>query len=58
LLEPRHKTAAKLETFRINGLIVPASEQAAKLERLAAIEQAAEQERLAAAKLETSASTV
>jgi hypothetical protein len=44
--------AAKLETFRVNGLIVAASEQAER-ERLAAIEQAAEQERLAAAKLET-----
>ncbi len=45
--------AAKLETFRVNGLIVAASEQAAERERLAAIEQAAEQERLAAAKVET-----
>jgi hypothetical protein len=42
-----------LETFRVNGLIAAASEQAAERERLAAIEQAAEQERLAAAKVET-----
>jgi integrase len=51
--EQKRLAAAKLETFRVNGLIVAASEQAAELERLAAIEQAAEQERLAAAKLET-----
>ncbi|MGC1229698.1 MAG: tyrosine-type recombinase/integrase, partial [Candidatus Acidiferrales bacterium] len=51
--EQKRLAAAKLETFRVNGLIVAASEQAAERERLAAIEQAAEQERLAAAKLET-----
>jgi len=50
--EQKRLAAAKLETFRVNGLMVAASEQAAELERLA-IEQAAEQERLAAAKLET-----
>jgi hypothetical protein len=50
--EQKRLAAAKLETFRVNGLIVAASEQAAERERLAAIEQA-EQERLAAAKVET-----
>jgi hypothetical protein len=39
--EQKRLAAAKLETFRVNGLMVAASEQAA------------EQERLAAAKLET-----
>jgi integrase len=51
--EQKRLAAAKLETFRVNGLIVAANEQAAERERLAAIEQATEQERLAAAKLET-----
>jgi hypothetical protein len=40
--EQKRLAAAKLETFRVNGLMVAASEQ-----------QAAEEERLAAAKLET-----
>jgi len=51
--EQKRLAAAKLETFRVNGLIVAASEQTAERERLAEIEQAAEQERLAAAKVET-----
>jgi hypothetical protein len=51
--EQKRLAAAKLETFRVNGLMLAASEQAAERERLAASEQAAEDERLAAAKLET-----
>ncbi|MGB8441208.1 MAG: tyrosine-type recombinase/integrase, partial [Candidatus Acidiferrales bacterium] len=34
--EQKRLAAAKLETFRVNGLIVAANEQAAELERLAA----------------------